>query len=165
MRFSSLKISFNFIFGISAAIVLSISVEVVVHLDVFAISFQFQMLQVDPKRRITVTQLLSHPWLMDGYEGPVKWQSKYHAKELDPTVIETMAAYKLMSPSQVSLLSFLLEVDSKPQNRHELKIKSYWETSGLKPDNNVCAVISNRAPFFVHEKRSVDKEKNTLTFW
>ena len=33
------------------------------------------MLQVDPKRRITVTQLLSHPWLMDGYEKPVKWQS------------------------------------------------------------------------------------------
>jgi maternal embryonic leucine zipper kinase len=62
------------------------------------------MLQVDPKRRITVTQLLSHPWLMDGYDVPVKWQSKYHIKELDSSVIEAMAAYKLMSPAQVRLL-------------------------------------------------------------
>lgn len=61
----------------------------------------FQMLQVDPKRRITVTQLMTHPWLMDGYECPVKWQSKYHSTDLDPIVIETMAAYKLISPTQV----------------------------------------------------------------
>jgi hypothetical protein len=59
------------------------------------------MLQVDPKRRITVTGLLSHPWLMDGYDSPVKWQSKYHTADLDPTVIEAMAAYKLLPPAQV----------------------------------------------------------------
>jgi maternal embryonic leucine zipper kinase len=59
------------------------------------------MLQVDPKRRITVSQLLSHPWLMDGYDCPVKWQSKYHSTDLDMTVVDTMAAYKLMSPAQV----------------------------------------------------------------
>ena len=34
------------------------------------------MLQTDPKRRITVKQLLNHPWLMEGYEKPVRWQSK-----------------------------------------------------------------------------------------
>ena len=61
------------------------------------------MLQVDPKRRITVTQLLSHPWLMDGFDCPVKWQSKYHTTDLDSTVIEAMAAYKLVSPSQVKI--------------------------------------------------------------
>ena len=60
------------------------------------------MLQVDPKRRIRVTQLLQHPWLMDGYDCPVKWQSKYHTSDLDTVVIDAMAAYKLVSPTQVS---------------------------------------------------------------
>ncbi len=34
------------------------------------------MLQTDPKKRITVQQLLTHPWLMDGYDKPVKYQSR-----------------------------------------------------------------------------------------
>ena len=38
------------------------------------------MLQTDPKRRITVKQLLTHPWLVEGYEKPVRWQSKYVKK-------------------------------------------------------------------------------------
>ena len=33
--------------------------------------------QTDPKRRITIRQLLAHPWLMDGYDTQVKWQSRY----------------------------------------------------------------------------------------
>jgi len=73
----------------------------------------WQMLQVDPKRRITVTQLMSHPWLMDGYESPVKWQSKYHTTDLDSTVIDTMAAYKLISPAQVWRPSTLHKIDLK----------------------------------------------------
>uniref|UniRef100_A0A8C3LDW9 Maternal embryonic leucine zipper kinase n=1 Tax=Chrysolophus pictus TaxID=9089 RepID=A0A8C3LDW9_CHRPC len=36
-----------------------------------------QLLQVDPKKRITVKHLLSHPWLMQGYSDAVQWQSKY----------------------------------------------------------------------------------------
>ena len=35
------------------------------------------MLQTDPKRRITVQELLTHPWLLEGYEKPVRWQSRY----------------------------------------------------------------------------------------
>ncbi len=64
------------------------------------------MLQVDPKRRIRVTELLQHPWLMDGYDCPVKWQSKYHTADLDTIVIDAMAAYKLVSPAQVSKIFF-----------------------------------------------------------
>ena len=40
--------------------------------------------------------------MMDGYEVPVKWQSKYHATELDKIVINEMAAYKLVSPARMS---------------------------------------------------------------
>ena len=39
------------------------------------------MLQVDPKRRITVDGLVSHPWLMKGVEVPVEWHSKYKVNE------------------------------------------------------------------------------------
>ncbi|XP_039090784.1 maternal embryonic leucine zipper kinase isoform X4 [Hyaena hyaena] len=35
-----------------------------------------QMLQVDPKKRISVKNLLSHPWIMHDYNCPVEWQSK-----------------------------------------------------------------------------------------
>lgn len=60
------------------------------------------MLQVDPKKRITICDLLSDPWMIDGYEVPVKWQSKYHATELDPLVTSEMAAYKLVSPARMN---------------------------------------------------------------
>ena len=33
--------------------------------------------QTDPKQRITVRQLLTHPWMMEGYETPVKWQTRW----------------------------------------------------------------------------------------
>lgn len=38
--------------------------------------------QVDPKKRITVKHLLSHPWLMQGYSEAVQWQSKYPVSAL-----------------------------------------------------------------------------------
>ena len=34
------------------------------------------MLQTDPKKRITVKELLKHPWMMEGCETPVRWQSR-----------------------------------------------------------------------------------------
>lgn len=55
------------------------------------------MLQVDPKKRITIKDLLSDPWMMDGYDCPVKWQSKYHSTELDLSVVEEMAVFSLRS--------------------------------------------------------------------
>ncbi|KAL1024005.1 hypothetical protein UPYG_G00050190 [Umbra pygmaea] len=35
-----------------------------------------QMMQINPKHRVTVRQLLDHPWMMIGYESPVEWHSK-----------------------------------------------------------------------------------------
>jgi len=52
-----------------------------------------QMLQVDPKKRITVKQLLTHPWILDGYEKPVKWQSKYRTSALDEEIVGVMSQY------------------------------------------------------------------------
>lgn len=60
------------------------------------------MLQVDAKRRITIRELLVHPWLLEGYDRPIKWQSKYHGNDLEASIVEEMAAYKLTSPSSLS---------------------------------------------------------------
>ena len=60
------------------------------------------MLQVDAKKRITIKDLLVHPWLMEGYEKPVKWQSKYHDKDLELTIIDEIAAYKMVTPNSIS---------------------------------------------------------------
>jgi len=52
-----------------------------------------QLLQVDPKRRITVTQLLFHPWVLQdcnpGYA--VEWESVYYTQELDDECVTEMA--------------------------------------------------------------------------
>jgi len=54
-----------------------------------------KMLQVDSKKRITIRELLQDPWMMDGFDVPVKWQSKYHSTDLDVRIVNEMAAYFL----------------------------------------------------------------------
>uniref|UniRef100_A0A671K9N0 Maternal embryonic leucine zipper kinase n=1 Tax=Sinocyclocheilus anshuiensis TaxID=1608454 RepID=A0A671K9N0_9TELE len=50
-----------------------------------------QMMQVDPKRRLTVKQLLDHPWVMKGYSTPVEWHSKHPLGHIDEDCITEMA--------------------------------------------------------------------------
>jgi len=61
-----------------------------------------QMLQVDAKKRITIENLLTHPWLMEGYDRPIKWQSKYHGNDIDSSIVEEMAVYKLTTVSSLT---------------------------------------------------------------
>ncbi|XP_012939018.1 maternal embryonic leucine zipper kinase isoform X2 [Aplysia californica] len=46
------------------------------------------LLQVDPKRRITIPDLLQHEWLTHGFNVPIEWQSKYKKNLDDDCVIE-----------------------------------------------------------------------------
>jgi len=55
------------------------------------------MLQTDPKRRVTVKELLAHPWMMDGYEKPVKWQSRYRTAVLEESIVGEMANHYSVS--------------------------------------------------------------------
>ncbi|KAK2816999.1 hypothetical protein Q5P01_025190 [Channa striata] len=50
-----------------------------------------QMLQVDPKRRLTVRQLLDHPWVMKDYNSPVEWYSRQPLRHIDEDCITEMA--------------------------------------------------------------------------
>ncbi|XP_037621832.1 maternal embryonic leucine zipper kinase isoform X1 [Sebastes umbrosus] len=50
-----------------------------------------QMMQVDPKRRLTVRQLLDHPWAMLDYNIPVEWHSRQQLGHIDEDCITEMA--------------------------------------------------------------------------
>ncbi|KAM7076527.1 maternal embryonic leucine zipper kinase isoform 6-T10 [Ciconia maguari] len=63
-----------------------------------------QMLQVDPKKRITVKHLLSHPWLMQGYSDAVQWQSKYPLGHLDEDCITELSVFHRQSRESISEL-------------------------------------------------------------
>ncbi|XP_025893873.1 maternal embryonic leucine zipper kinase isoform X1 [Nothoprocta perdicaria] len=63
-----------------------------------------QMLQVDPKKRITVKHLLSHPWLMQGYSDPVQWQSKYPLGHIDQDCITELSVFHKRSRESISEL-------------------------------------------------------------
>ncbi|XP_077461346.1 maternal embryonic leucine zipper kinase isoform X2 [Stigmatopora argus] len=50
-----------------------------------------QMMQVDPKLRLAVRQLLQHPWVMKDYNTPVEWYSKQPLGHIDQDCITEMA--------------------------------------------------------------------------
>ncbi|XP_074992517.1 maternal embryonic leucine zipper kinase isoform X1 [Calonectris borealis] len=65
-----------------------------------------QMLQVkvDPKKRITVKHLLSHPWLMQGYSDALQWQSKHPLGHLDEDCITELSVFHKQSRESISEL-------------------------------------------------------------
>lgn len=50
-----------------------------------------QMMQVEPKRRLTVRQLLDHPWVLKDYNSPVEWHSRQPLGHIDVDCITEMA--------------------------------------------------------------------------
>ncbi|XP_069820475.1 maternal embryonic leucine zipper kinase isoform X2 [Dendropsophus ebraccatus] len=63
-----------------------------------------QMLQVDPKKRISVKHLLKHPWLMQGYHCPVEWYSKCPLGYMDEDCITELSVYYKHSKETMSRL-------------------------------------------------------------
>lgn len=52
-----------------------------------------QMLQVDPKKRISMKNLLNHPWIMHDYNCPVEWQSKAPLIHLDEDCVTELSVH------------------------------------------------------------------------
>ncbi|KAK0148329.1 Maternal embryonic leucine zipper kinase [Merluccius polli] len=50
-----------------------------------------QMMQVEPKRRVTVRHLLDHPWVLKDFNSPVEWHSKQPLGHIDEDCITEMA--------------------------------------------------------------------------
>lgn len=66
-----------------------------------------QMMQVEPKRRVTVRQLLDHPWMTEGYGSPVEWHSKRPLGHIDDDCITEMAV--CMKKSRQSTIQLVNE--------------------------------------------------------
>uniref|UniRef100_F6XGL3 Maternal embryonic leucine zipper kinase n=1 Tax=Ciona intestinalis TaxID=7719 RepID=F6XGL3_CIOIN len=56
-----------------------------------------QLLQVDPKRRITVDKLLNHSWITNDIGVPVEWHSKHQMSVLDEDVVTEMSVHRKVS--------------------------------------------------------------------
>ncbi|KAM9313748.1 maternal embryonic leucine zipper kinase isoform 1-T2 [Pholidichthys leucotaenia] len=63
-----------------------------------------QMMQVDPKLRLTVRQLLDHPWVMKGYSSPVEWHSRQPLDHIDEDCITEMAVNMKKSRKSITAL-------------------------------------------------------------
>ncbi|XP_061762902.1 maternal embryonic leucine zipper kinase isoform X1 [Nerophis ophidion] len=63
-----------------------------------------QMMQVDPKRRVTVRQLLDHPWVTKDYNSPVEWYSQQPLGQIDEDCVTEMAVNMKRSRESTSAL-------------------------------------------------------------
>uniref|UniRef100_A0A8C1JPS6 Maternal embryonic leucine zipper kinase n=1 Tax=Cyprinus carpio TaxID=7962 RepID=A0A8C1JPS6_CYPCA len=80
-----------------------------------------QMMQVDPKRRLTVKQLLDHPWVMKGYSTPVEWHSKHPLGHIDEDCITEMAvAFKQSRHRTIQLVSEKFTSETSEKRRNEM---------------------------------------------
>jgi serine/threonine protein kinase len=62
-------------------------------LSIESVQLLSELLQVDPKRRLTMQQLIYHPWVSKGYSASVDWQTRYYFKELDRDCVAEVALY------------------------------------------------------------------------
>ncbi|XP_006887017.1 PREDICTED: maternal embryonic leucine zipper kinase [Elephantulus edwardii] len=60
--------------------------------DVNVMAF-YKKIMVDPKKRISVENLLNHPWIMQDYNYPVEWQSKNPFIHLDEDCITELSVH------------------------------------------------------------------------
>ncbi|XP_061686956.1 maternal embryonic leucine zipper kinase [Syngnathoides biaculeatus] len=63
-----------------------------------------QMMQVEPKWRPTVQQLLEHPWVMKDYNSPVEWHSRQPLGHIDEDCITEMAVHLKRSRESTTAL-------------------------------------------------------------
>ncbi|KAF1395188.1 hypothetical protein PFLUV_G00008940 [Perca fluviatilis] len=63
-----------------------------------------QMMQMDPKRRLSVRHLLDHPWVMKDYNSPVEWHSRQPLGHIDEDCITEMAVNMKRSRASTTAL-------------------------------------------------------------
>ncbi|KAG8225023.1 hypothetical protein J437_LFUL006034 [Ladona fulva] len=72
------------------------------------------MLQVDPKRRISIKELCCHPWVMEGYDTPVLCDTQKDRKFLDEDCVKEMSAFRGVSVNKMreALLQWKFDFDT-----------------------------------------------------
>jgi maternal embryonic leucine zipper kinase len=74
------------------------------------------LLQIDPKRRITMPQLVYHPWVLKGYSSGVDWQTRYYFKELEKDCVGEIALYFNKSLKVIKTY-LMIRCDLKPNKK------------------------------------------------
>lgn len=59
------------------------------------------MLQTDPKKRVRVDELLSHPWVMRGFREPIPLNNSCNMKEHDSQCVNILARHKNITPEEM----------------------------------------------------------------
>lgn len=63
---------------------------------------------MDPKQRISIRDLVRHPWLLSGFNQPVSWRSKFKRETLDQDCVTELAVH--YSKTVDDMRNTLLEV-------------------------------------------------------
>ncbi|KAK6510364.1 serine/threonine-protein kinase KIN2 [Arthrobotrys conoides] len=78
-----------------------------------------RMLVTDPRQRATLMEIMHHPWMNKGYEGPPKNHLPHRdpiTLPLDPNVILAMTGFEFGSPENIqSLMTRVIESDEYQQ--------------------------------------------------
>ncbi|KAM9329116.1 maternal embryonic leucine zipper kinase [Gastrophryne carolinensis] len=98
-----------------------------------------QMLQVDPKKRISVKHLLNHPWLMQGYNYPVEWYSKYPLGFMDEDCITEMAVF--FKRSKISMSELISEWNYDQMTSNYLLLQSKKKHGKAVRLKNSAAIV------------------------
>ncbi|ESO07808.1 hypothetical protein HELRODRAFT_191046 [Helobdella robusta] len=59
------------------------------------------LLQTDPSKRITIRDLIRHPWILKGYQLPVSWASKFQKNVFDEDCLTEMSVHYGVSKQEV----------------------------------------------------------------
>ncbi|XP_074056531.1 maternal embryonic leucine zipper kinase isoform X2 [Macrotis lagotis] len=119
-----------------------------------------QMLQVDPKKRISVKHLLSHPWIMQDNSCPVEWQSKYpwQYDQLTATYHLLLAKKSHGKPVRLRLPSVSGEKTSAPS----LKELQHWTESNDVESKPLTPILCRAATKKSENKENVCTPKTAM---
>ncbi|XP_065911575.1 maternal embryonic leucine zipper kinase-like isoform X2 [Dysidea avara] len=62
-----------------------------------------QLLQTDPTRRLKVSDLLNHPWILKNFYMAVDWSSRINVSEMDDECITAMTKYYCMTTMETEM--------------------------------------------------------------
>uniref|UniRef100_A0A023F1F9 non-specific serine/threonine protein kinase n=1 Tax=Triatoma infestans TaxID=30076 RepID=A0A023F1F9_TRIIF len=96
-----------------------------------------EMLQIDPRKRITVTKLLSHPWMTMGYYEPVSFKTMHEYHERNEDVLEVMASFHGTSTEEEwkRVARWLYDYDTAT---YQLLLEKYRAELPLTMNTNYC---------------------------
>ncbi|XP_012882036.1 PREDICTED: maternal embryonic leucine zipper kinase [Dipodomys ordii] len=118
-----------------------------------------QMLQVDPKKRISMRNLLNHPWIMQDYNCPVEWQSKnpWQYDHLTATYLLLLAKKARGKPVRLQLPSFSCD----PASTTPKFTKQWTESNGLE-SKSLTPVLCRASANKLKNKENVYTPKSTV---